>query len=547
MSIDERLLVARAKYETRAWNDAYSGFAAADRDGLLDGADLERLAIAAHLLGRTDEAHSAGSRAHLESVKNGDVARASRAAIWLGLDLLERGEFAQGSGWIERASRLIDETAYDGPECGYLLVPRAIQHVAEGDIPAALVLFESVAAVADRFGDADLAAIGQMGRGRALITIGDTSRGVPLLDEAMVKLAAGEVSTLVAGMVYCSVIEVCHQMFDLRRAQEWTAALSRWFDSQPDLVAYRGQCLIYRSELMRFHGDWDDAFGEAERARDRLMQPPPEPAVAEALYQLAEIDRLRGAFVTAEASYREASGWGHSVEPGLALLRLAQGDPETAARSVGRALAEAGDQLSRAPLLEAQAEISLVTGDVDLARESANQIRTLAEAANAPFLRAMAERCDGSVRLAEGDPEGALSSLRRAWASWRDLAAPYDAARVRVVIGRACKALGDTEGADLEFGAALRTFRDLGARPAIEALQRETAALLPPERPGGLSAREVEILRLVAAGMTNRAIAEELTISERTVDRHVSNIFTKLDVSTRSAATAFAYEHGLTG
>ena len=364
----------------------------------------------------------------------------------------------------------------------------------------------------------------------------------------MTAVIAGEISPIVSGIVYCAVIEACHQLYDLRRAQEWTSALTRWLDSQPDLVPFRGNCLIYRAELMRLHGAWQDATVEAERARVLLSRPPPEPGVGEAIYQLAELDRLRGAFESAESGYREAGSWGRLPEPGHALLRLAQGDVGAASTAIRRAQAEAVDDLVLSRLFEPAVEIALAAGDVVIAREAADRLADLGAQADAPLLRAMALRADGAVRLAEGDVEGALGVLRRAWEAWAALDAPYDAARVRVLTATACATLGDADGAALEADAAREVFERLGATPDLARLDAGVGTSADADAagaPGGLSAREVEVLRLVAAGLTNRAIADALTISERTVDRHVSNIFTKLDVSTRAAATAFAYEHGL--
>jgi ATP/maltotriose-dependent transcriptional regulator MalT len=370
----------------------------------------------------------------------------------------------------------------------------------------------------------------------------DTRRGVALLDEAMTAVIAGEVSPIASGIVYCAVIEACQSMFDLRRAQEWTTALERWSASQPDMIPFRGNCLVYRAELLRFHGAWGEATEEAQRAREWLSRPPPEPAVGEALYQLAELDRLRGSLKAADAGYREASTWGRLPEPGLALLQLARGDVSAATASIRRAMAEATDEMVRARMLEPAAEIALAAGDTRAARDAADRLGELADALDAPLLRAMAARTEGSVRLAEGDTAGALSVLRRAWEAWRGLDAPYEAARVRARTAEACRQLGDLDGAALESEAAREVFERLGAVEDLATLLRtsKSGAL-----PGGLSGREVEVLRLVAAGLTNREIGDKLGISERTVDRHVSNIYAKLDVPTRTAATAFAYEHGL--
>ena len=417
-----------------------------------------------------------------------------------------------------------------------------------GDPATAFATFEQVAAIADRFADRDLATMGRLGRGQSLIAMGEVRRGVSLLDEAMTAVIAGEISPIESGIVYCAVIEACQQLYDLRRAQEWTAALTRWLDSQPEMVPFRGNCLVYRAELMRLHGAWVDAGVEAERARVWLLRPPPEPGVGEAIYELAELDRLRGAFEAAEIGYREAGSWGRLPEPGHALLRLAQGDVAAATTAIRRAQAEAVDDLARSRLLEPATQIALAAGDLATARESAGSLATAAAQADAPLLQAMALRADGAVRLAEGDIDGALGVLRRAWEAWIALEAPYDAAQVRVLVGTACRALGDVDGAKREEDAARDVFVRLGAATDLARLDPDGGRPTRSEGaglPGGLSTREVEVLRLVATGLTNRAIADALTISERTVDRHVSNIFTKLDVSTRAAATAFAYEHGL--
>jgi ATP/maltotriose-dependent transcriptional regulator MalT len=501
-----------------------------------------------YLLGRAEESVAIGARAHLEAIRTGNVELAIGVAISLGMSLMQRDEMAQAGGWLARAARLIEETGYDGPQRGRLLIPEALRSLMSGDPPSAFATFDQVAAIADRFGDRDLATMGRLGRGQSLIAMGEVKRGVSLLDEAMTAVITGEISPIESGIVYCAVIEACQGLYDLRRAQEWTAALTRWLDSQPDLVPFRGNCLVYRAELMRLHGNWQDAGVEAERARAWLLRPPPEPGVGEAIYELAELDRLRGAFEAAEVGYREAGSWGRLPEPGHALLRLAQGDVGAAATAIRRAQAEAVDDPTRSRLLEPAVEIALAAGDVATARESADRLGEVAAKADAPLLRAMALRADGAVRLAEGDVEGALNVLRRAWEAWVALDAPYDAARVRVLTAAACRTLGDADGTALEANAAREVFVRLGAAPDLARLDAADAAAgdeATATSPGGLSTREIEVLRLVAAGLTNRAIADALTISERTVDRHVSNIFTKLDVSTRAAATAFAYEHRL--
>jgi DNA-binding NarL/FixJ family response regulator len=360
----------------------------------------------------------------------------------------------------------------------------------------------------------------------------------------MIAVTADEVSPTIAGIVYCTVIASCQELFDVRRAQEWTEALTRWCASQPDLVPFRGQCLLQRAELARIHGAWNDADTEARRAHEAFLRPPPEPEAGAALYLQADLHRLRGAFAEAEAAYREASGWGRPAEPGLAQLRLAQGHAGAAANALRRALDEAVDRPTRARTLDPYVEVALARGDVQSARVAADELSSIGAEIGAPVLVAMAARADGAVRLAEGDPRAALRALRRSAAAWQEVDAPYEAARTRVLIGQCCQALGDEDTATLEFDAARKVFRELGAAPDLARVDA-IAGASTARTAGGLTGRELEVLRLIAAGKTNRSIANDLVISEKTVARHVSNIFTKLDLSSRSAATAYAYEHEL--
>ena len=533
----------REAFARQAWGDAYHGLSTADGARPLDIGDLERLALAAHMLGRVDDTSRTWERAYRAAIARGEPARAVRHAFHLIMGFGQRGDFAQAGGWHARATGILDEEGLDVVERGYLLIPEALVSLQSGDPSAAFALFERAAELARRFGDQDLATYGRLGRGQSLIYMGEVTRGVAFLDEAMLAVTTGEVEPTTVGTVYCAAIEAFGEIFDLRRAQEWTAALSAWCDAQPDMVPFRGRCLVFRTEIMEFHGHWQEADAEAQRAYAWLSRPPPEPAIGEAHYRRAELHRLRGDHASAEQDYRDASQWGRSPDPGLALLRLAQGDHGAAAASIRRALDEA-EGITRARLLEPFVEIMLAIGDLDGARAAADELVAIAARSGAMLLLALGARADGEVRLATGDARGGLTALRQAETRWQELEAPYESARARVQIGRACQALGDLDTAGLEFDAARRVFAELGAAPdlaRLEELTGQTAAASP----GGLSGREIEVLRLVAFGRTNREIAGELGISERTVDRHVSNIYTKLDVSSRAAATAYAYEHRL--
>jgi DNA-binding NarL/FixJ family response regulator len=527
----------------QAWGDAYRDLSAADAAERLDVGDLERLALSAHMTGRTDEAARAWEHAYHAAIDGGQSARAVRDAFHIVMSLGQRGEFAQAGAWHARATGVLDAEDLDVVERGYLLIPEALLSLGNGDAATAFGLFERVVELARRFGDRDLAAFGRVGCGQSLVTMGEVARGVAFLDEAMLAVTAGEVAPITVGTVYCAAIEAFGEIFDLRRAQEWTAALSAWCDAQPDLVPFRGRCLVYRTEIMEFHGLWRDADREAQRAEAWLSRPPIEPAVGEAHYRRAELHRLRGKHADAEQEYRKASQWGRRPDPGLALLRLAAGDGTAAAASIRRALDET-EGMARARLLAPFVEIMLATGDVAAARSATTELAVLADRSGAALLLALAAKAGGEVRLAEGDAREALTALRQAAARWQELDAPYESARVRVGIGRACLVMGDGDAAELEFDAARRAFAALGAAPDLARLDR-LAGEAAADRPGRLTEREIEILRLLATGMTNRSIATGLTISERTVDRHVSNIYTKLDVNTRAAATAWAYEHDL--
>ena len=531
----------RAAYEQRAWKDAYKYLSRADRADPLGGGDLELLATSAFMLGRDDDYLSALERAHHAHVEAGETTRGVRCAFWVGINLALRGEIGPAGGWLGRAHRLLGDE--DSVERSYLLMPLVFQHEARGDFASAAAVAADAAAIAQRFGDAEAFALAVQAQGSQLIRAGRVDEGLALLDEAMVAIAGGKASPIATGIVYCGVILVCQEVYEVRRAQEWTAVLTRWCKEQPDLVAFTGRCLVHRAEIMQLHGDWNDALEEARRAGKRLARSFNRAAAAQAFYRQGEVHRLRGEFEVAEEAYRQASRFGWEPQPGMALLRLAQGRGEAAAAAIRRALGEATEPLRRANLLPAYVEIVLAAGDVEEAHEGCRELEELAARYDSAMLTALVAQAGGAVALAAGDARTALASLRRAGATWQELDAPYDAARARVLVAEACRALGDDDTATLELDAAGRVFVDLGAAPDLAQMRSFTTR--PAAATYGLTPRQLEVLRLIAAGKSNREIAASLVISEHTVARHVQNIFAALRVSSRTAASAFAFEHDL--
>jgi len=533
----------REAFARKAWSDAFESLSLADAAEPLGAEDLVRLAEAAFMLGRDGEFLGILERAHHAYLDAGEPLRAVRCAFWIGMNLALRGEMGPAGGWLGRAQRLLDREERDSVERGYMLLPASFQREGAGDHAGAAALSGQAAEIGEHFGDRDLFALALHQQGFMLIRAGEVKEGLDLMDEAMVAVTARELSPVVAGSVYCGVILACQEVYEVRRAKEWTVALTRWCAEQPDLVAFTGRCLVHRSEILQLQGEWRDALEEARRAGERFARQLNPRASGVACYRQGEVLRLQGEFAAAEEAYREASRHGWEPQPGLAQLRLAQGNSDAAAAAIRRAVGETAERLKRAALLPAHVEIMLAVGDVDEARAACRELEGIAESYGSAMLRALAAHARGVVALAQEDARGALVALRQAAQMWHELEAPYEAARARVSIGLACRALGDDDAAGLELEASRAVFETLGAAPELARL--DALVLSPVAATHGLTARELEVLRLLAVGKSNREIAAALVISEHTVARHVQNIFAKLDVSSRAAAGAFAFEHDL--
>jgi ATP/maltotriose-dependent transcriptional regulator MalT len=534
----EALEQGREAYSRRAWLEAHDALESANEAGELDASDLELLSTASFMLGRDDDCIAWLERAHFAHLEDGETRRAVRCAAWIGLNLAARGEIGPASGWLGRAQRLVEPVG-ECAERGYLLLPAMFRHHAAGDFGAAAAVAGEAVRVAERFGDRDLFALSIHSQGHMLITNGQVREGLALLDEAMVSVTAEEVSPIVMGLVYCGVILACQEVYEVRRAREWTRALAEWWALQPEMVAFTGRCLVHRAEILQLDGEWRDALDEARRAGERFAATG-NPAAGLACYRQGELLRLQGDFAGSELAYREASGFGWEPQPGLAQLRLAQGRTDAAASAIRRAESATTSPVERARLLPAFVEIVLAAGDVESARRACSELEDLTQVYDSAMLDALTAHAKGAVHLAEGEPREALVALRGASGIWNALGVPYEIARTRVLAGDACRALGDEEAAALEHDAARSIFERLGAKP-----DRERLGGTHGREGHGLSRRELEVLGLVAAGRTNRQIAGALVISEHTVARHLQNIYAKLAVSSRAAATAYAFENDL--
>ena len=539
MGVVDDLARARDAYERREWAAAYETLA--DLDTALDGADLSRMATAAFLLGRRQDCLKVMQRAFQASLDADDVLTAARCGFWVALLLNISGEEAVGGGWVARCQRLLDTVDGDNVERGYILIHSMFRYIFSDQHEEALEVASRITDYGRRFNDPDLLANGLNGEGRILLHLGRVPEGIALLDEAMVGVATGAVHPIFAGEIYCSLIEACQEISDFGRVAEWTRALTDWIESQPELVPFTGQCAVHRGQILRFGGAFSEAIEEFERAIVRYLAAHDDPPAGLAHGEAGEVHRIRGDYDAAAAEFVLALEHGYEPQPGQALLWLARGQAPAALAAVRRLLGEVHDPVYRSKLLPGAVEVLLGTGQVDDAAVVADELAAVATAFGCRALQAMAHYAVGSSLLAQGRPADAVPELRKAQATWHDLSAPYEAARCRLQLGRALRDLADEESALAQLSAALRTFEEVGAAPAA----REAAHLVKPATPGGLTEREIEVLRLVAAGRTNPQIAETLVLSEKTVARHLSNIFTKLDVSSRTAAAAFAFEQRL--
>jgi DNA-binding NarL/FixJ family response regulator len=533
--VDERgdtLTLAQRAYASRDWPTAVTHFDAVVSEHFTAD-DLAAYADAVWWVGRVDDKLRLGAAACDAFEAEGRPAEAARTAFSLGVFHLARGEEEQSRGWLGRAGRLVAGLP-EGPVHGHLMLFTEVEgNLRAGRPAAALEAARRGQEIGRRCGDAGLLALGLQSEGRALIQSGHMVDGLPLLDAAMVGVQNGQIDPFLSGVLYCHTVAACHRIADVRRMVRWTELTEQWLATLPAAVFFEGLCAVHRAQLRLLNGEWD----EAERSALRIAREFDRQRVdyaAEAWYVVAEVRRLRGDPDAADA-YDEAHARGRDPQPGRALLRMQQGDAAGAAVSVRSALAAAGDDpLHRAPICAAAVDIALTAGRLEEAAAASSELAATAATYATSGLETMACAARGTVLLAEGRAADALPVLREACRRWHDLGAWYDAARTCVRLADAYRALGDEVSAAAERDRADTVFDQLGAYwPG-------------PELPDGLTRRECEVLALVADGRANRDIAETLVISDRTVARHLTNIFHKIGVSSRTQAARYALDHGVT-
>ncbi|HUS60937.1 MAG TPA: helix-turn-helix transcriptional regulator [Acidimicrobiales bacterium] len=530
---------ARSRQDWQSCLDALVKVAVPEDASIAEAERLDLLADAAWWLGRLDECVDAREQAYLLYDDAGDSRRAGQCAVWLYEHHCFRASPSIAGGWLRRARRALDGD--DGCcEFGALLLREAEVAHGSGDLTSAALLAERGIALGRRLRSADLEAEALQTLGRVRIDQCEPAEGLALLDEAMLFVLDGRLGPYSTGKVYCSLISACEQLSDHGRAAEWTAATTRWAERHPFAV-FPGLCRVHQATALQWRGHWAEAEREATRACDELAGIN-LPNAATAWAEIGDIRRRLGDLDGAADAFINADRLCAQPRSGLALLRLAQGSVEEATSIIAHALEGAGwNRLARAKVLPARVVIAVAAGDHAAAAAAAEELEAIAEAFASEGLRAAATTARGRVQLAQNDPR-ACATLRNAVSRWSDLGVPYDVATARTLLGLACRHAQDEAGAAAAFDTARRLFDDLGVRAEARSSQPASPS---PALPCGLTEREAEVLRLVAAGHTNKEVAAALFLSNKTIARHLSNIFTKIEVSTRAAATAFAFEHNV--
>jgi len=538
MEVDE-LTPVRDALARHDWQVAFdAATAVAVDDPALDAERGDLLADAAWWLGRLDDCIAAREHAYRTYDELGDDRRAGQCAVWLWEHYAITARPANASAWLRRARRAL-EGQTECIEYGALLLREAETAHGAGELDRADALATEAITLARSLRSPDLEAEALQAKGRVLIDRGDVAEGMGHLDEAMLFAVEGRLRPFSTGKVYCSLIGACEQLGDYDRAAEWTEATTRWADQHPFAI-FPGICRVHRALVLKRRGSLEEAEREAARACEELAHSHISNSGA-AYAEVGDIRRRLGQLDEAEAAFARGQEITGRPCAAVALLRLAQGRVDAAQTIIARCLTETSTPLSRANLLPLQAHIAIAAGDLDAAAEALAELDTIVAAFDNPEHGAAARSTRGRLELACGDTEAACATVGQAIEQWLGLGVPYEVATARTMLGQALRERGDDAAAAESFAAAAKLFDQIGARLDAHLLAAESTPVLP----AGLTGREVEVLQLVAAGLTNNEIASELFLSAKTVSRHLSNIFTKIGVTSRAGATAFAFEHGL--
>jgi class 3 adenylate cyclase len=456
---------ARAAAGRQSWRAAYGAYGGVG-DAPLTASDLESYGEAAWWSGKLDEAISLRERAYAAYTAEGDLRGAARMALTLQWDYEARGSFAVSNGWMANAERLLADLP-EAPEHGRLVLMKALMAMfAEGEYERAITLFDEAYELASRVGDRDGQMLALSAKGRANIKLGKIDEGLALLDEATASAMCGDLRAHTSGLVYCITISSCQDLGDFRRAAEWTEAANRFCDKL-DVSGFPGACRIHRAEVLRLRGDWSAAEAQAMAACEELHDFD-RSITAFGHYEIGEIRRRRGDFAGAEEAYAVSNEMGRQPQPGLSLLRLAEGKVDAATAGISRTLADTGEPLSRLRHLPAQVEIAIASGDLKTARAAADEAEEIVDSYKIGNKRAAAfdgivHFARGQIHVAEKDWPNAIASLRRARDEWQGVGAPYETARARMLLGTAYTRSGDEHAGASELEGALATFERLGA------------------------------------------------------------------------------------
>lgn len=531
---------ARRAHADHDWATAYDLLKGETPYADMPEEDLVALADAAWWVGDLDTCIAARERLYEIYSDAGNSARAAMEALSVALRLGDKGEEALAAGWRARAYRL----AADEPGslvAGYLVSLESDNAFHAGALDECVSKARAAREIGTKQGDPTLVAWCTHLEGLGLLKQGHVTAGWGALDESMVAISSGDIHPMWAGLMHCGMLLACDLMADSRRGWQWVKATERWLKDLPGAVLYPGVCRIHKVRFMQLNGGWPEAEAEAWRACEELMQVHVYTA-ARGYYEIAEIKRLRGDYEAAFELYQRAHELGFDPQPGLAQLRLAQGRLDAARAGMRRVLDSIQDEPSRAALLPHAVEIALVSGELEEARSFTAELSSIAERYASPGMRACAAVARGRVALVEGDAPAALRDLQQAVNAWIQIDCPYELARTRLLLAEAYRLLDDAEGSSMEVEAARSVFERLGADPD---LRRTHEMVGGRPNASGLSDREVEVLRLITDGRSNKEISAALVISENTVARHIANIFSKIGVTSRAAAASFALKHDL--